>query len=105
MAGVNPIDYSTLTVTDSAVTLATSCVPTLPSGAKGAIITLEDAQVRFRSDGTAASSTEGHTLSLGQTLTYDSWSVPKQNWRTVFNKLSFIRVTGVSGKLKISWFD
>ena len=105
MPGVNPIDFSTLTVTDTAVTLATGCSPAMPAGAKGALITLETAQVRFRSDGEAASSTVGHKMYVGDALCYDSWSVPKENWRTEFNKLSFIRIAGTSGVLSISWYD
>ena len=102
--GVNNIDYSTLTVTDSAQVVAETCSPVMPSQAKGALITVETNQIRYREDGTAPSSSEGILLSPGDDLIYDSWTPPGNNWRNVLLKLQVIEVTGTP-LLKIHWYD
>ena len=104
MAGVNCIDYSTLTVTNTAQVMASTCSPTIPDRAKGAMITCETDQWRWRDDGTAPTDTEGHLMNPGDVLTFDSWSVPKQNWRQVMKAIQVIEVTGTP-ILKISWYD
>ena len=104
MSGINNIDYSTITVTNAAAVLSTACSPVMPAGARGAVITVEDDQVRYRDDGTAPSTSEGHLLNVGDVLTFDSWTVPKQNWRQVLRAIQFYRVTA-DAKLKISWYD
>lgn len=102
--GINNVDYSTLTVTSAAQVVATACTPVMPTTAKGAIITVENDQIRYRSDGTAPTATEGHLLSAGDILTYDSWTVPNANWRSALKALQVIEVTN-DAKLKISWYD
>lgn len=104
MGGVNCIDYSTLAVSSSAVTFGVDASPILPTRAKGAIITVETDQARYRIDGTAPTSTEGHLLEIGDVLTFDSWTEPTNDWRQVLNAIQFIRVT-TDAALKISWFD
>jgi len=106
----NPIDFSTLTVSNAAGGIGfSSASPALATGkvsgyrVKGAVITVEDDQVRFRTDGTAPSSTEGHLLSVGDVLTFDSWTTGV-NWIATLEKILFIRVTG-DAKLKVSWSD
>ena len=101
---VNAIDYSTITITSTAKVLATGTSPTMPGRTKGAVITVEDDQVRYREDGTAPTSTEGHLLNVGDVLTFDSWAVPRNDWRQVLNAIQFIRVTA-DAKLKVSWYD
>ena len=103
--GVNNVGYSTLTATDTAQVLAATCSPVMPSQAKGATISVEDAPIRWRSDGTAPTATEGQYLSPGDVLTFNSWTVPSVNWRQVLRAIQVIRVAATSGKLKISWFD
>ena len=100
--GINCIDHSTLTVTATAQTLSSACSPAMPSRAKGAVITVETDQIRWRAD--AAADADGHLLYVGAVLTFDSWSVPKANWRSVLLALSVIRVTA-NAALKISWYD
>jgi len=111
MAGQNCVDYATLAV-DGAVTLLDDASPAL-SGvggnsnmlrAKGAVITVETDQVRYREDGTHPTSAEGILLNVGDVLTYDSWTVPKSNWRSVLKALHFIKVTNAA-KLKIHYYD
>ncbi len=104
MSGINPVDYSTMTVTSTTKVLATGSSPALPDGAHGALITVEDDQVRYRIDGTAPTASEGHLLNVGDVLNFPSWNVPSQNWRSSLVAVQFIRVTG-DAKLKISWFD
>ena len=101
---INNVDYSTIPISSASKVLATESSPTMPSQAHGAVITVEDDQVRWRDDGTAPTSGEGHLLNVGDTLTFDSWSVPKNNWKQVLNAIRFIRVS-TDAKLKISWYD
>jgi len=103
MGGINNVDYATLTVTNASIGLE-SGTPTLPTGARGAVITVETDQVRWRDDGTAPAADEGHLLNVGDVLTFDSWSVSKQNWRQVLRAIRFHRVTA-DAKLKISYYD
>lgn len=102
-AGCNCMDYSTLAVSNASIGLA-SASPVIPSEAKGALITVETDQIRWRADGSAPTSTEGHLLNVYDTLQFDSWTLPKKNWRQVLNAIRFIRVTN-DAKLKITWFD
>ena len=104
MAGTNTLDYSTLTVTDTAQVLAETSSPVMPTRAKGAIITGEVNQWRWRDDGTAPTSSEGHLMNPGDILTFDSWTVPSQNWVSVLKAIQVIEVTGAP-LLKISWYD
>jgi len=101
--GRNCIDYSTLTVTSTPLTLHDNCSPVRPTQAKGCIITVETDQVRWRADGTSPTTSEGHLLSSGDILTFNSWS-DNINWISVLLKIEFIRVTN-DAKLKINWFD
>ena len=101
----NNVDFSTLTVTGSAQNLATTCSPIMPAGAKGAIMTLDTAPIRFRDDTTDASATVGHQMNVGDVLTFDSWTVEKQDWQTVMARLTVKRTGDTSGVLNISWYD
>ncbi len=103
--GTNNVAYSTLTVTDTAQVMATACSPVMASQAHGAIITVEGSPIRWRDDGTAPTTTEGHLMNAGDVLTFDSWSVPSVNWRQVLNAVQVIRATTTNGLLKISWYD
>ena len=99
----NSLDYSTLTVSNTALVLKDNATPEMPKFAHGAIITVEDDQVRYREDGTAPTSTEGILLNSGDVLNYDSWTTGV-NWRNLLRKVQFIRVTN-DAKLKIHWYD
>ncbi len=99
----NCIGYSTLAVSSSAVSFVKDASPILPGRAKGCLATLEIDQVRYRNDGTVPTVSEGHLLSAGDTLTFDSWA-RGVNWRSVLRAIQFIRVTN-DAVLRISWFD
>ena len=103
--GTNNLDYSTLTVTDTAQVVNTACSPVMPTNAQGAIMTVETAPIRWRDDGTVPTSTEGHLMDAGDVLTFDSWTVPNSNWKQVLRAIQVIRTTATSGALKISWYD
>lgn len=98
--GMNIIDYATLAVADSAVTLVTNASPTLPAGAQRAYFTVETADIRWRADGTAPTADEGHILADG-----DSISFTGSNYRQLLENIQFIRDTSTSGALKITYFD
>ncbi len=105
MAGVNVIDYSTLSI-NTTVTALSDATPSMPDGAKGALVTLEQANLRMRTDGTDPTTSEGHLVYVGDVLTFDSWTVPKQNWRSTFRTCEFIQaVAATTGLLKITWYD
>ena len=96
---MNVVAYATLTVSSTAVTLA-SASPAITSRTKHAVITVEDDEVRYRPDGTAPTSTEGVLLSPGGGLEY----LTHGNYKSVLNAIQFIRVTG-DAKLKIIFYD
>jgi hypothetical protein len=100
MSSGNCVDYATLTVADSAVGLD-SASPTLTAGAtvRGALITVEEGPVRWRADGTAPTSAEGHLMNIGDVL-----NLTDRNYRGFLGNLKFIRSTSTSGKLKITYF-
>ena len=103
--GTNNIDYSTLTVTNVAQVVSTAASPAMVSQAKGAMMSVETAPIRWRDDGTAPTSTEGHLLMPGDILNFNSWTVPYQNWKEVLRAIQVIRTGTDNGLLKISWYD
>jgi len=109
MSGVNNIDYSAVdTIEATVVNLASGVSPTMPAGAKGATVTVEKKALRYRSDGedpTAAIAT-GDLLNVGDILTFDSWTVPKNNWRQVMLRTNFIQaVANTTGAISVHWYD
>jgi hypothetical protein len=97
---MNCLNYDYLTVSSTAVGLESGSEG-MPSGAKGVVITVEDADVRYRMDGTDPTTTEGHLLSVNDVLSFPSW---QGNWKSVLAKIKFIAVSG-DADLKISYFD
>jgi len=61
--------------------------------------------MRWRDDGTAPTASEGHLMNVGDVLTFDSWSVPKLNWRETLLAIQVIRTGATNGALKISWYN
>ena len=97
---MNVVDYATLTVAGTAVGLD-SASPALDAGAsvKCALITVEDGPVRWRADGSAPTDSEGHLLNIGDVL-----NLTDRNYDSMLAAIKFIRTTGTSGKLKITYF-
>jgi hypothetical protein len=90
-------DYASLAVSSAAVDLS-NATPALPANAIGALITVEGDQVRFRSDGTAPTSAEGHLLNVDDVLSFVG-----ANFQEVLETIQFIRVTG-DATLRITYF-
>ena len=65
LTGSKAENYETITVSDSIITLT-------PGANTYGFITVEDAPIRFRFDGGDPSASNGHTLSVGDTLILDS---------------------------------
>lgn len=57
-------DFETITVEDTALGLTASNA----ASAKGALITIEDAGIRYRLDGTAPDANTGHPVAAGGTI-------------------------------------
>lgn len=88
---INVVDYETLTVAGSAVSLSTR-----PNRAKSFIGTLETGTIRVRGDGTAPTSSEGELMNIGDKV-YLSESE--------FEAIQFIRTTSTSGVIKGHYYD
>jgi hypothetical protein len=102
------VGFTTGDVAGSALDMATELTGTIPHGARGAIITVDDTgdAVRFRDDGTDPTATVGQKLNPGDILIYDSWTVPKQNWRGTLLKCTWIQAAAsTTGTLMITWYD
>lgn len=87
--------YASLTVADSSVGLASATIS--PDGQQQiaqCYARLETAQIRYRWDGTAPTSSEGILLEVGDTLTIDGFDVA--------SAIRFIRTGATSGVLKVS---
>jgi len=97
----NVIDFATLAVVNTAAVGLSSASPTLTAGhtVKRAFITVETDQVRWRSDGTAPTSSEGHLLSVGDTLQFLD-----ANYESVLRDIKFNAVT-TTAALKITYYD
>jgi len=101
---LNAIDYSTMTVSNAALTFA-SATPALIDGkvsgktVRRCLITTETDAVRWRADGTAPTDTEGHLIPTGTSI-----SMTGANYKQWISKVQFIRVTN-DAALKITWFD
>lgn len=103
--GINNIDFSTLTVTDTAQVVATAASPAMASQAKGAMMTVETAPLRWRDDATAPTATVGHLVLPGGVIEFKSWEVPGQNWKEVLRAIQVIRTGDTNATLSISWYD
>jgi hypothetical protein len=104
--GANCVGFSTLTVSTTANGL-TDVTGGIPSRAYGAQIVTETDKIRYRLDGTSPGSSTGVYLAAGSTITFDSWSAPRKDWKSVMRNLKVIRDTAsaADAKLNIHWFD
>lgn len=67
-------NYESITVSTTAIGVTGSLMSKGANAAEVAFITLETANIRFRIDGTAPTTTEGHQLKAGQNLQLSSAS-------------------------------
>jgi len=84
--------YESLTVDNTSGGVALASVAT---NADHARLTLETAQIRFRVDGTAPTSSEGHLLEVGDVLALEG--------KGELQKFRAIRTGGTSGVLKVTY--
>lgn len=108
MPGGNVVGYNSfLPSTQFAPGLdgTTSGTAGLPPGAKGCIISVETVSIRWRAGGTAPTTGEGHVLTAGSTLTFDSWNSPGKDWRSVMKTIRFCGATGSTAAVKVTFFD
>lgn len=95
---VDVYDYESVTVSTVAISLTKDKFnPADGRPASGAYITVENASCRFRCDGTAPTSTEGHQLSAGDTV-----MIYGNNNLRYFQA---IRDTGVDAMLRVSYIQ
>jgi len=101
MGAKNNIDFATLTASSTLAVGLDSASPALSAGATvhEAFFTFEGAQARWRADGTAPTTSEGHLMFIGDDLDFTDG-----NWRSVLGKIKFIAVSGTA-KIKISYLD
>lgn len=92
------IDYAVLTVSSTAVGFA-DATPAVTSAAKRVLVTVEDDSIRWRADGTAPTSSEGHLMYKGDVL-----SLTDADYHVMIGVIEFIRVT-TDAKLKITYLD
>ena len=92
---LNPSAYEAIAVSTSAIGFTATLIR--ERSVVGAFITLETGQVRFRMDGTDPSSTTGHLLEIGQSLTLKS--------RAAVEKIKFIKTGDTSGALKVTYLN
>ncbi len=64
-----PFGYESVTISSTVTGLTASAYTPAEGFLCGALVTVEGAQVRFRVDGGNPSTTEGHLLNVGDTLT------------------------------------
>ena len=87
-------DYETITVANTAIGLTASKLTTARKPIS-VFITIEDAEIRYRMDGTTPTSTVGHILQPGDSLLVEGWHN--------MNNIKFIRTTATSGILQVSY--
>ena len=98
--GTNILAYATLAISTSAVSLAVDANPVLPAKCKRVFITAETQPVRWRADGTAPTSTEGHLLAIGDSISFTNF-----NYRQLLESIKFIATVTGDGAIKITYFD
>ena len=90
---INPLGYCQLTAS-SAAALVSTCTGGIPATSQWATICVETANIRWRDDGTAPTTSVGMPVSSGQCFYYNS----------KFSALSVIAQSG-SPVLDISFYD
>lgn len=87
-------DFETITVADTAIGLTASKLASTPRPKK-VIITCETARCRYRMDNVDPSTTIGHNMNPMDSLVLDGFSQ--------LNNTKFIRVTGTSSVLQVTY--
>lgn len=91
------LDFEKISVTDTATGFtAATYAPTGQPAATKALVTVETAAVRYRSDGTAADATTGHLLDPGDSILIEGTDA--------IVDASFIRSTSTSGTIQVTYY-
>jgi len=112
MPGGNCVGYATVSAVIDGTsgihldgTTGLDGVGKIPGMAKGAIITCTGAGIRWRLDGTKSSTGTGHYQAANSVITFDSWTAPGNDWRSVLKKMKVSPSSSGTVVLAISYFD
>jgi len=89
-------DFETLTINGTAQGFTASKITTTSGNMHKALCTLEGAQIRYRTDGTAPTGTVGHILDISGTLSLNGYG-------DILN-FSAISTTATSGTLRCTYW-
>ena len=92
---MNPFAYESLAIDGTAKALTSTVYAPTGSQATRAIITVEDAQIRYRVDGSDPAADEGHLLNPMATLVVIG---PK-----AIANIKFIAKTATAGKIRVTY--
>ena len=87
-----PVGFEQLSITDTAKALAS-----IPANANGAVITVEDATMRYRDDGTNPTATVGLRVFVGGTIVLNS--------RDSLDKFRAIRTGSSNSEINVSYYE
>tara|TARA_R100001230_G_C5552623_1_gene79756 strand:+ start:241 stop:576 length:336 start_codon:yes stop_codon:yes gene_type:complete len=93
------LDYTSGTISDSAVTIfemGSALVSSAPTGARSFVGVIESAAVRARGDGTAPTGSEGQLISSGDTVYLGE---------SEFSSMEFIRDTSTDAELRGHFYN
>ena len=93
------LDYTSGTISDSAVTIfemGSALVSSAPTGARSFVGVIESAAVRARGDGTAPTGSEGQLIASGDTVYLGE---------SEFSSMEFIRVTSTDAELRGHFYN
>jgi len=112
MPGANLVEYQTAAAVIDGTsginldgTTGISGIGAIPVGAKGAVITAFGAGIRWRLDGTKSTTGVGHYQAANSIITFDSWTAPGNDWRSVLKAMKFSPSSSGTVTLSISYFD
>ena len=93
------LDYTSGTVSDSAVTIlgmGSALISTVPTGARSFVGVVESAAIRARGDGTSPTTSEGQLIASGDTIYLGE---------SEFAAMEFIRDTGTDAEVRGHFYN
>ena len=93
------LDYTSGTVSDSAVTIlgmGSALISTIPTGARSFIGVVESAAIRARGDGTSPTGSEGQLIASGDTIYLGE---------SEFSSMEFIRDTSTDAEVRGHFYN
>lgn len=95
MFGGSPLQYTPLGYAQATVGAVAAGLPSIPSRAKRAVITIETNGVRWRDDGTAPTAAVGHPIAAG---------APAFEYEGVLGAVQFIRSGAADATLNVTYY-